>query len=237
MSSCPSDCFDNKINVSRNELYLPLDPPLKKSGKSGLSQDQCVVNKNILDIGCGEGFLSQKCIEEGASNVYGIDISDEAIRKARERFGITCMQMDVKEHCKLISFAPSIDIIVCNPAQIPLPSPLLNGYFVGTDGRNMIDEVLIFTSEYIKKYPNTELIMTHTNLSNPDYTIQKCYDMGLIVETIPDTEHYFPIYEEFMHNEKIISYFGKITNNTFNKNRIMGCLLRIYKGDNKEAKA
>ena len=39
MSSCPSDCFDNKINVSRNELYLPLDPPLKKSGKSGFCKN------------------------------------------------------------------------------------------------------------------------------------------------------------------------------------------------------
>jgi len=42
-------------------------------------------NKNILDVGCGGGFLTNKILELG-SNVIGCDYSKSAIKFSRERY-------------------------------------------------------------------------------------------------------------------------------------------------------
>lgn len=42
-------------------------------------------DKKVLDLGCGEGALTRKLVENGASNVVGVDISEEMIALAREK--------------------------------------------------------------------------------------------------------------------------------------------------------
>ena len=49
---------------------------------------------SVLDAGCNEGFLSQALIEAGFK-VTSADISDEAIGKAKEFFGIEVIKADV----------------------------------------------------------------------------------------------------------------------------------------------
>lgn len=41
-----------------------------------------IANKNILDIGCGEGYVGRELINRGAQYVHGIDISSEMINQA-----------------------------------------------------------------------------------------------------------------------------------------------------------
>jgi ubiquinone/menaquinone biosynthesis C-methylase UbiE len=41
--------------------------------------------KDVLDYGCGPGYLTQYLIDEGAKSVTGIDVSDAEIEQARER--------------------------------------------------------------------------------------------------------------------------------------------------------
>jgi predicted TPR repeat methyltransferase len=41
-----------------------------------------IVNKNILDIGCGEGYVGRELINRGAQYVHGIDISSQMIEQA-----------------------------------------------------------------------------------------------------------------------------------------------------------
>jgi ubiquinone/menaquinone biosynthesis C-methylase UbiE len=41
--------------------------------------------KDVLDYGCGPGYLAKHLIEEGAKSVTGIDVSDAEIERARER--------------------------------------------------------------------------------------------------------------------------------------------------------
>jgi ubiquinone/menaquinone biosynthesis C-methylase UbiE len=41
--------------------------------------------KDVLDYGCGPGYLTRYLIEEGAKSVTGIDVSDAEIEQARER--------------------------------------------------------------------------------------------------------------------------------------------------------
>lgn len=43
-----------------------------------------VRNLRILDYGCGVGWLSIDLVKEGAAEVYGIDISQELVEKARD---------------------------------------------------------------------------------------------------------------------------------------------------------
>lgn len=43
-----------------------------------------VENKDILDLGCGEGYVSRLLLEKGAKSIYGIDISTQMIRVANE---------------------------------------------------------------------------------------------------------------------------------------------------------
>ncbi|HAI44950.1 MAG TPA: hypothetical protein DCM40_46175 [Maribacter sp.] len=45
-------------------------------------------NKDVLDIGCGEGMLCTMMRHAGASTVLGVDYSAEAIAKARSKFNI-----------------------------------------------------------------------------------------------------------------------------------------------------
>jgi len=45
----------------------------------------------ILDLGCGEGYLSRQLVKSGASHVHGIDLSAEMIRAARAQNATNCL--------------------------------------------------------------------------------------------------------------------------------------------------
>lgn len=55
--------------------------------------------KSVLDIGCGTGNFSKYCVDQGASNVIAVDISNKMIEKARsnnnnERIDFVCMPIE-----------------------------------------------------------------------------------------------------------------------------------------------
>lgn len=58
--------------LKRNEEEIKLLPNLK--------------NKKVLDLGCGEGESLEYLYKKGALEIWGIDISEERIKKARKRF-------------------------------------------------------------------------------------------------------------------------------------------------------
>lgn len=45
-----------------------------------------VSEKKVLDFGCGEGESLEYLLNKGANEIWGIDISEEQINKAKERF-------------------------------------------------------------------------------------------------------------------------------------------------------
>jgi SAM-dependent methyltransferase len=49
---------------------------------------QFVRGRRVLDIACGEGYGSAALLAAGATSIVGIDISPEAVRHAREKYGI-----------------------------------------------------------------------------------------------------------------------------------------------------
>lgn len=65
-----SDFFSYSLHFRRQKSY----EFLKKIGCK---------NKIICELGCGSGFLAKKIIKLGAKNYLGIDISSEAINRAK----------------------------------------------------------------------------------------------------------------------------------------------------------
>ena len=52
------------------------------------------VNLNILDVGCGDGILSQIISQKFKTKVIGVDISPTLVKKAKER-GIDTYEIDI----------------------------------------------------------------------------------------------------------------------------------------------
>lgn len=81
--------------VSRLWGYYAANPAYKQyyfsyhSGKSILQFVKKYVsfsNKEILDFGCGPGYLIDYLLKEPSNKVYGLDFSEESISKVNEKF-------------------------------------------------------------------------------------------------------------------------------------------------------
>ena len=72
--------------------------------------------KRVLDLGCGFGWHCRYAVEQGASHVTGVDLSEKMLREARKMTGcdkIEYLHMPVEE----IDFAPaSFDAVVSSLA-------------------------------------------------------------------------------------------------------------------------
>jgi len=76
---------------------------------------------------------------------------------------------------------------------MPCPKPVPNSYFIGKDGRNIIESVLKFATEGVETY--SVLYTGRTMLSNPMKTEQNCKDVGLNGGIVKGTELKFEVYE------------------------------------------
>lgn len=86
-----------------------------------LVTDQAVIDEitrhrpaKVLDVGCGEGWLSRRLAEQGME-VVGIDGSSELIKKAQESGGgvfYTINYTDFTDHSKQVG--EQFDAIICN---------------------------------------------------------------------------------------------------------------------------
>lgn len=65
----------------------------------------------VLDIGCGDGFISSLLVSTTGAKVYGVDISNNAVEKARKK-GIVAKAMDVNKR-KFPFEANSFDAVFC----------------------------------------------------------------------------------------------------------------------------
>jgi methionine biosynthesis protein MetW len=93
-------------NHERVRNYICVRNRLRKT----LELIQAQHPRKVLDLGCGDGFFSQRIQEAMGASVCGVDISLEATEKARER-GIDARQCDLNEG---ICFeAESFDLVFC----------------------------------------------------------------------------------------------------------------------------
>src|SRR4051812_5935390 len=54
--------------------------------------------KDVLDYGCGPGYLAKFLVADGARSVTGIDVSDAEIEQARER----AVENGVADKCRFL---------------------------------------------------------------------------------------------------------------------------------------
>lgn len=53
--------------------------------------------KNIIEVGCNEGFVSKALLENGAASVVPVDYDPEMVQKSRDLFGIETIQGDINK--------------------------------------------------------------------------------------------------------------------------------------------
>jgi 2-polyprenyl-3-methyl-5-hydroxy-6-metoxy-1,4-benzoquinol methylase len=81
----------------------------------------------VLDVGCGNGIISRGIGREGF-NVYGIDVSDKAVEKARSLTDLPNVKFDVVSAEQLVADGKKYHAIVCSEVieHLNQPEKLLN---------------------------------------------------------------------------------------------------------------
>src|SRR3989344_4934334 len=132
---------------------------------------------NILEIGCGNGFLLEKLSREGFKNVYGIEPSKDAVNKAKadikKRIYCDVLKKDIikDKKFKLICFFQTLD-------HIPSPNSFLDecyrllekGGFIVSFNHNIEG-----SSSKILKEKSPIIDIEHTVFYSPK-TIQKLFE-------------------------------------------------------------
>jgi release factor glutamine methyltransferase len=127
--------------------------------------------KTVVDLGTGSGLLGIVAKLQGAERVYLVDSFDKAVALARENakrngieHGVEVLQTGED---MFPAMAPgSADVILSNPAQLPLPEPdrANSPFYAGPDGRAMIDALIEQAPD--KLSPSGRLLMTHNSMAN-----------------------------------------------------------------------
>lgn len=113
--------MNQQLNVSRDEWNQEfssgrwdyLDSDLNERARHAVIGMYCqalLPSGAILDVGCGEGTLTDFLSEKQKKNYLGIDISDEAIKKAKQKRGLNFVVTAVEDFLSDKKF----DVIVCN---------------------------------------------------------------------------------------------------------------------------
>ncbi len=85
-------------------------------------KDNLAPGARVLDVGCGNGVISRSLGEAGYS-VYGIDISDKAISRARELNKYPNVRFDVLSAEQLAAVGVQYDAIICSEVLEHLNKP------------------------------------------------------------------------------------------------------------------
>ena len=75
-----------KSNKKFANTSLPDYGPFLKRNEEEINLFNDLQNKSILDLGCAQGKSLEYLLNKGASEIWGIDISEEQIQKAKEKF-------------------------------------------------------------------------------------------------------------------------------------------------------
>ncbi len=76
----------------------------------------------VLDVGCGNGVISRSLGTYGF-NVYGIDVSDKAIEKARQLNSLPNVKFDVVSAEQLVAEGTKYNAIICSEVLEHLNKP------------------------------------------------------------------------------------------------------------------
>ncbi len=109
-SDAPPHYFDNQMGLFN--FAFGKNPPQPYSFCRGFLNSEIVQHgDSVLDIGCGDGFLTRRFLSQRASKVDAVDIEPSAILKARR-----------------YNSAPNITYHLLDAIRAPFPDPLPGAY-------------------------------------------------------------------------------------------------------------
>jgi release factor glutamine methyltransferase len=147
--------------------------------------------KTVVDIGTGSGILAIVAMLQGAERVYLVDSFDEAVALAFDnarRNGVEAglVHLPIGESLIPLPRGETVDYIICNPAQLPLPQREIENspFYAGADGRAMIDPLIAGAPS--KLSPGGGLLMTHNSLANLPKSLARIKDLGMELRIIAE---------------------------------------------------
>jgi len=105
---------DIVLNVPEN-VYYPEDDSILLAR---YLEKQQLKNKNLLEVGCGSGFLSILAAKLGA-HVKAVDISQDAIETITDNAELNDVEIEIKQSDLLQNVTGQYDIIIFNAPYLP----------------------------------------------------------------------------------------------------------------------
>jgi release factor glutamine methyltransferase len=143
-----------------------------------------LTGQTAVDLGTGSGLLAIVARLSGAKRIYLLDTYDKAIALALEngeRNGVAngLVVLPVGDSMLPLPEGERVDIVLSNPAQLPLPEPdrANSPFYAGPDGRSMLDALIRETPDRLT--PSGRLPMTHNSMANLPKSLRLFKAVGL----------------------------------------------------------
>lgn len=126
---------------------------------------QFAPGRRVLDVGCGTGYGTAFLLRSGALSAQGIDLSPEAIRYARRKFGDTGARYEVMDAQAIRFPDASFDLVFSSENLEHLPRP--------TDCIAGIRRVLKEGGIFVLGTPNPEMDLDERGKLDNPYHVQE----------------------------------------------------------------
>lgn len=130
---------------------------------------------NILDLGCGSGAISIVLSKKTNSNVFGIDISEKALKVAKNNAKENNTNIKFIKNDMLDNISDKYDVIISNP-------PYIN------EEENIMDRVKLYEPNIALYAPNNGLYYYEKILSNIKNNLKEKYLIAFEIGITQSTE-------------------------------------------------